>query len=517
MQTRRAARWLDELQGYQMTWNYKPGPQNVVADALSRNPVCGFTCVQYVALLQNDFAIKTPEPAPVPSILDKLSFLDALTTAYSQDAKYQDKAFLNKVDFQQNLYYHGSQVAVPDNADLKTAIMSECHDTLYCGHVGRTKTLHNVQRHFWWPNMHNDVKSFVASCDSCQRNKSSNRKPPGLLKPLSIPHDTWQSVSLDLITSLPQTTSGATAIVVFVDRLSKMVHLAPCTDEVNAEQLADLFLQNIFKLHGLPRELVSDRDPRFTSKLWKALMDRLGVTQAMSSAYHPQTDGNTERVNRVIEDMLRHFIDPSQSNWEQLMPLVEFAINDSYHESIKAIPFMLNYGKRPNLPLDLLLKKDEVPSQFTSVTADDITDRIHSAVTKAKTCLQAAQQRQKAYADKNKSDLQADIGTQVLLCTKLIKLKMKGVPKLLPRWIGPFKVIKKISNAAFKLDLPPCLQIHPVFHASLLKPYIPGRCTPPPPPEIIDGEHEYEVEDIKGRLQLQNSRIQAMPCQVGCW
>jgi hypothetical protein len=344
--------------------------------------------------------------------------------------------------------------------------------------------------------MHADVQAFVASCDSCQRNKSSNRKPYGLLRPLQIPEDTWHSVSFDLITSLPQTASGATAIVVFVDRLSKMVHLAPCKDETGAEGLADIFLNTVFKLHGLPRELVSDRDPRFTSKLWQSLLKRLGVTQAMSSAYHPQTDGNTERVNRVLEDMLRHFIDPAQSNWEQLLPCVEFAINNSYHESIKAVPFVLNYGKRPRLPLDLLLKGNVETGESRSVTADSIANRIHSAVKQAKACLEAAQQRQKAYADRNKSNLQADVGTEVMLSTKNIKLKMKGVPKLLPRWIGPFKVLKKINDVTFKLDLPPSLQIHPVFHASLLKLYVPGRCTPPPPPEVVDGEFEFEVEDI---------------------
>eukprot|EP00878_Enallax_costatus_P006882 GHUV01007210.1.p1 GENE.GHUV01007210.1~~GHUV01007210.1.p1 ORF type:complete len:1163 (-),score=135.24 GHUV01007210.1:586-4074(-) len=494
MQTRRAARWLDELQGYRLTWNYKPGPQNVVADALSRNPVCTFTSVQYVALLQCN---TTDSPALVPSILDKLSFVAALKQAYMQDSHFSDKKLLAKLTLRGNgLYYRGDQVALPDNQDLQTAVISECHDTPYSGHVGRTKTLHNVQRYFWWPYMHATVKHFVASCDSCQRNKSSNHKPYGLLKPLQIPGDTWESVSLDLITSLPQTATGATAIVVFVDRLSKMVHLAPCKDETGAEELADMFLDNVFKLHGLPRELVSDRDPRFTSKLWSALMQRLGVTQAMSSAYHPQTDGNTERVNRVLEDMLRHFINPAQSNWEQLLPLVEFAVNDCYHESIKAVPFVLNYGKRPRLPLDLLLQGQEETGESRSVTADKIADRIHNVVKDAKTCLQAAQQRQKAYADKNKSNLQVDVGSEVMLSTKNIKLKMKGVPKLLPRWIGPFKVVKKLSDVAFRLDLPASLHIHPVFHTSLLKQYIPGRSTPPPPPEVIDDDFEYEVEDI---------------------
>ena len=493
MQTRRAARWLDELQGYRLTWNYKPGPQNVVADALSRHPVCAFTCVQHVCHLQASEVLTPDNP---PSVLDKVSFLDALKFAYLQDSDFANKSFVHNFTQKDGIYYRGTQVVLPNNPELKTTVMSECHDTPYCGHVGRTKTLHNLQRYFWWPHMHADVKQFVATCDSCQRNKSSNRKPYGLLKPLQIPEDTWSSVSLDLITSLPKTASGATAIVVFVDRLSKMVHLAPCTDEVSAENLADIFLDKVFKHHGLPRELVSDRDPRFTSKLWQALLARLGVTQALSSAYHPQTDGNTERVNRVLEDMLRHFIDPTQSNWEQLLPCIEFAINDSYHESIRAVPFMLNYGKRPRLPLDLLLKGEEETGKTRSVTADNITTMIQNAVKQAKTCLQAAQQRQKAYADRNKADLQVDVGSQVLINTKNIKIKMKGVPKLLPRWIGPFKVAKKINDVAFKLELPASLKIHPVFHASLLKEYLPGRSDPPPPPDIIDDELEYEVEEI---------------------
>ena len=253
-----------------------------------------------------------------------------------------------------------------------------------------------------------------------------------------------------------------------------MVRLAPCHDETSSEKFAGIFLDAVFKSHGLPREIVSDRDPRFVSAVWQTLMQRLRVTHAMSSSYRPQTDGQTERVNRVLEDMLRHYIDPTLTNWDTLLPLVEFAINDSYHESIKAVPFVLNYGKRPNLPLDLVLRGEE--NRSTSVTGDSLAETIHSVVKAAKICLEAAQQRQKAYYDKNVSDLKADVGTQVMLSTKNIKIKMKGTSKLLPRWIGPFTVIKKINNVAFKLELPESLKIHPVFHSSLLKLYVPGRC-----------------------------------------
>jgi hypothetical protein len=202
---------------------------------------------------------------------------------------------------------------------------------------------------------------------------------------------------MDLIVSLPQTAAGFTAIAVFVDRLSKMVHLAPCRDDTTAEKFADLFIHHVFRSHGLPAQIVSDRDARFTSKFWRALMERLGVSQALSSAFHPQTDGTTERVNRVL-DMLRHFVDPTQSNWDTLLPLIEFTINDSFHESVRSTPFVLNYGKRPRLPMDLVLTGEGSPgveSKSTNDTADDLAERIQSVVPDAKKCLDAAQQRQK--------------------------------------------------------------------------------------------------------------------------
>jgi hypothetical protein len=288
-----------------------------------------------------------------------------------------------------------------------------------------------------------------------------------------------------------------------------MVRLAPCRDDTTAEQFADIFIQHVFKSHGLPSQIVSDRDPRFTSKLWRALMQRLQVSQAMSSAFHPQTDGNTERVNRVLEDMLRHFVDPAQSNWADLLPLVEFAINDSFHESVGNTPFVLNYGKRPRLPVDLVLRGEVSPNAQSTATcdrADDIAKRIQTVVSDAKKCLETAQQRQKAYADRFRRDFEFAVGSQVLLSTKHINVKMKGTSKLLPRWVGPFKVAEKISSVAYRLDLPASLKIHPVFHASLLKAYEPGRVEPPPPPEVVDGELEWQVEAILAHKDVRVKR-----------
>lgn len=501
MQSRRAAKWLEKLQQYKLQWNYKPGSQNVVADALSRHPaitrpVVAFATLRFVSTLAK--------------LMDSRSFTEGVQQGYDKDINFQDKQFIAELQLKQSLWYtKDGLLVIPDDIDVKTLIMTECHDTPYAGHVGRTKTLHNIRKNFWWPRMFADVRRFIASCDSCQRVKPTNQTPVGLLQPLPVPGDTWDSVSMDLIVSLPQTSAGFTAIAVFVDRLSKMTHLAPCRDDTSAETLAEIFVQNVFKLHGLPSQIVSDRDPRFTGKFWRALMQRLEVSQAMSSAFHPQTDGNTERVNRVLEDMLRHYIDPAQSTWDSLLPLVEFAINDSYHESVRNTPFVLNFGKRPRLPVDLALRGEEAQSQVTNATCDSavaLVDRIHRVVAEAKKCLEAAQQRQKAYADQHRRDVDFAVGTEVLLNTKHIKINMKGSSKLLPRWVGPFKVTEKINPVAYKLELPPNLKIHPVFHASLLKAYVPGRVDPPPPPEIVDEEFEWEVESVLAHRDVQVSR-----------
>jgi hypothetical protein len=499
MMSRRSARWLEDLQGYDFVWHYKPGPQNVVADALSRHPVVGTSLVLLGTLTST---------SPLMKLTDSVSFMDAIKQAYERDPWFTDFVNIKPLSCRQGLYYIGEMLVLPNDAHLKTIVLSECHDTPYSGHVGRTKTLHRVQRHFWWPTVTADVRRFVASCDSCQRHKASNRRPGGLLQPLPVPTDTWSSVSMDLIVSLPQTAAGYTAIAVFVDRLSKMVRLAPCRDDTSAEQFADLFVEHVFRSHGLPATIVSDRDPRFTSGVWQALMTRLQVTHSMSSAFHPQSDGNTERVNRVLEDMLRHFVDPTQSNWDKLLPLVEFAINDSYHESVRAVPFVLVYGRRPRVPLDLVLKGEGSADALvsTSDTADAVVSTIQDAVCRARKCLEAAQQRQKAYADRVRRDVSFVVGTDVLLSTKHINLQMKGTPKLLPRWIGPFKVVKQVGSVAYQLELPANLKIHPVFHVSLLKAYVPGRVAPPPPPDMVDGVEEWEVEAILSHKDVKVRR-----------
>ena len=249
------------------------------------------------------------------------------------------------------LYWKEDRLVVPNVPRVRSALLWEYHDSPYAGHLGVNKTLRNRQRSFRWQGMFTDCTNYVQTCVSCQRNKRTSGKPTGLLQPLNIPHAPWESVSTDFITGLPRTKAGFDAIIVFVDRLTKYVHLAPTHTICTATAWADLFMQHVFCNHGLPLSIVSDRGTQFAGHFSKALADKLRITWNLSTAFHPQTDGQTERMNRTVEDMLRHFVTPTMTNWDELLVSAQFAVNNAWQESIQNTPFFLNRGRHPRTPM----------------------------------------------------------------------------------------------------------------------------------------------------------------------
>jgi hypothetical protein len=279
-----------------------------------------------------------------------------------------------------------------------------------------------------------------------------------------------------------------------------MIHLAPTTTKCDAKEAAQLFIANIVRLHGLPRMLISDRDTRFRSHFFQHVTKTLGIKHGFSTAYHPQTDGQTENVNGVIEDYLRHYIDSHQSNWEDMLPMAEFAYNNAFHTALNSTPFLMNYGVEPLTPLSLLSDKGRhAHREFLThcPSAERFTEHMQQSLTIARRWLQAAQQRDKVYADKKRKDVLYNVGDQVLLSTKNLRLKASGSRKLLPRYIGPFPITKVVNKAAYELHLPQQLRCHNVFHVSLLQKFVPGAMSPPPPmPEFLDEQPEWEVEKL---------------------
>jgi transposase InsO family protein len=230
---------------------------------------------------------------------------EALIAAYKEKGEKlaEEVARYSLRQTDDGLYCRQQHVYVP-TPSLRRRCLQEIHDAPYSGHKGVNKTLAAVQRLYWWPGMKAAVTNYVTTCASCQRNKVQGKKPIGLLQPLEVPAAQWAEVTMDFITGLPCTAAGHDAIMVFCDRLTKMVHFAACTTTIDAAGAAKLFRDRVVAAHGLPVSIISDRDARFTSDFWKALVGLLGIQHKMSSAFHPQTDGQTERVNRVLEEYL---------------------------------------------------------------------------------------------------------------------------------------------------------------------------------------------------------------------
>lgn len=499
----RQSRWKDVIANFDFDIEYMKGDSNPVADGLSRRP----DHLHSSALLAT-----SPPSSSSPSIsaVSSDSFAADLAQSALDDPSYQaalvrQRTRTNPVQVQNGRLVCGDRVYVPNDLALQTRILQECHDSSLGGHLGKEKTIDQVKRRFYWPGMDAVIQRYVTSCDACQRNKPSQQAPIGLLKSLPIPTRPWQQVSMDLITALPRSRSGKDAIVVFVDKLTKMVHYVATSTTVTAPQLATIFMREVVRLHGVPESILSDRDPRFTANFWRAFWFQLGTTLTMSTAYHPQTDGQTERANRTLEEMLRSRINFRQTDWDDHLAAAELAINNSIQSSTGFSPFYLNTGQEVRLPLDQAiagLRPSSNPEAAVRIS------RLKSDLDRARTHIEQAQKRQAKYADRHRREVKFVVGDQVLLSTA--HLRMVGsdtrTPKFSFKYLGPFK-IKRIANAnAYELDLPVQLRIHPVFNVNRLKSYRDGAAAFPsrpraddrPPPEITlaDGAEQYEVESI---------------------
>jgi hypothetical protein len=289
-----------------------------------------------------------------------------------------------------------------------------------------------------------------------------------------------------------------------------MVHLAPGRSTDTAKDVSLQFIAKIISLHGMPKSIVSDRDARFTGSFWQSLMTKLDTKTLLSSAFHPQTDGQTERMNRTLEQFLRMYINYQQTNWDELLPLAEFALNNHTSASTGYSPFYLNYGRNPSLT-------DYSPREVANPSAEDLSQHIQQTLTHAKEILGKAQKQQKIFADQNRREVNFNIGEQVLLSSENVTVdnqKERPSKKLAERFIGPFKIIEKVGKVAYRLELPGNMKIHNVFHVAKLKTYRPSKDFHPertshgrPDPLIIDGEDEWEVEYlvdkrlVRGRTQ----------------
>jgi hypothetical protein len=397
-------------------------------------------------------------------------------------------------------------------------LMQEHHDIPIAGHAGRERTLSRLARSYYWPGMGRAVQQFVRSCSTCQRSKASTRPNVGLAQPLDIPTEPCVDWSFDMVSALPLSTQGHTAVLNFVDRFSKRVIIIPTTLELTAEEAASLFIQHVFRHHGLCRSLVGDRDPRWTADFFESLFARLGTQLHLSTANHPQSDGQTEKMNAVVEQTLRSFVAHHQQDWEDLLPLVEFAINDKVASATGHTPFYLSHGRHPLSPSDLLNPTTASSTVATPSTVQRWLSRHHAAIQEATDCLQAAQARAARYADRNHKPVNWKPGQEVWVHRDfLTPSEERNQPghKLAPRFYGPYKIVRRVSANAMELALPAGCRAHPVINISALKEHIPntmpGRVQPPPPSFVdLEGHERFIVQEVLDE-RLRKVKTQAQP------
>lgn len=352
------------------------------------------------------------------------------------------------------------RICIPE-CSLRLQIIAELHNE---GHVGRDRTLQLVTHSYFWPTLRRDVERFVACCRVCQQAKGKATNA-GLYLPLPIPTQPWTDVSMDFVLGLPRTQRGFDSIFVVVDRFSKMAHFIPCKKSTDAVDVATLFFREIYRLHGLPSSIVSDRDTRFLSHFWRSLWKQLGTSLDMSTAYHPQTDGQTEVTNRALGDFLRCLVGDNIKSWDSKLCKAEFAHNHALNRTLGFSPFQVVYGIVPRCPLDLSLLPDKSRLHGTAV---DFVAELESVHRSARVQLEKTTAKYKKAADSKRREVLFSPGDLVWVYLTKDRLPLHEYNKLRSRKIGPLEVMECINPNAYRIRLPNHIRTHGVFNVKHL-------------------------------------------------
>lgn len=361
---------------------------------------------------------------------------------------------------------------------MRKLIFDQVHEKPTAGHWGSMKTLDLLTRTFDWQNSRADIIKFCKLCRSCQSIKVDRRPPQGTMMPLPIPDRPWSTIGVDFIVKLPQS-GGFDSVMVIVDHFSKTAHFIPAKETWSAYDLALAFVNTVFKLHGLPDKIVSDRGTVFMSQFWKAVLDQLQVNPAPSTAFHPQTDGQVERINAILEDYLRHFVSENQDDWSKWLAIAEFSYNNTTSSSTQFSPFFAVHGYHPRY--NSLVASSGVPAADSFIQhIQDIQVQLCKNLTKAK----EAQSR--FYNKGQRIDVTYHPGDLVWLSRKHIKTRRPN-SKLDVRRLGPFRVRRMVGKNAAELELSKGFsRLHPVFNVALLMPFLTQEETVFPDPQFTD-------------------------------
>ena len=446
---------MTRLMGLQFKIVYKKGKDNLAADALSR--VAHLHTLQVVSMVRPDWLQEVlhsyaTDPR-AQKLLTQLAIQSPDMAGYSLDngiIRYKNKLW------------------IAQNSALQTKIIAAFHSSAIGGHSGTKTTYQRLKTHFAWKGMKMAVEDFVKQCSVCQQAKHTNHSPPGLLQPLPIPEGVWMDISMDFIEGLPKS-NGYSVIMVVVDRLTKFAHFVAVKHPYTTSTIAQLFMDNIVKLHGLPNSIVSDRDTIFVSVFWKELFKLYRVNLQLSTAYHPQSDGQTERVNQCLELYLRCAVQDSPKTWHSWLSLAQLWYNSTYHSSLGCSPFKALYGYDPKVGAAPTIQ------QTTPVNVAELVENRELHLQALKENLAKAQNIIKVMADKHHTDIEFQVGDQVLLKLQPYtqsSMVNRPFPQLSYKYFGPYLITERIGLVAYRLKLPDDSKIHDVFHVSQLKPFV---------------------------------------------
>ena len=467
-----------QLAEYNFEIHHVKGTANGKADALSRRP---------------DYDTGEDDNRDVVVLPDAL-FIRTITTIHTNHEDQDEDVLkpwidpheLKRVD---GTWYKNARRVITNIGNGTRAVIKAHHDSQVYGHPGIARTIQLVERANWWPGLRREVTDYMKGCTECQRNKVNTRPTRAPLQPIFAKPEAmpFETVAIDFITKLP-VSQGYDSILTVTDHdCSKATIFIPCVEEISGEETAALYAKHVFTRFGLPSKIISDRDPRFASKFTRELCKVLGIQQNISTAYHPRTDGQSERSNQWLEQYLRFWVNERQDDWAQRLPIAEFVHNNWPSETTRESPFHILMGYHPRA--DWTDKKSPIPQVLTRL----------EQMAEARNRAQELMKRAQISWIKNRDTPKYKEGDQVWLEGRHLRTN-QPTAKLAPRRHGPFPIVQVMSPVNYRLKLPPQWSIHDVFHIDLLTPY---RETPThganyqrPPPDLVDGVEEFEVEKV---------------------
>ncbi|GJV94911.1 putative reverse transcriptase domain-containing protein [Tanacetum coccineum] len=445
-------RWIELFSDYDCEIRYHLGKANVVADALSKK--------ERVKLKR----VRAMNMTFQWSIKDRI--LVAQKEACDESARLQkglDEMIERRND---GALYYLDRIWVPLKGVVRTLIMDEAHKSKYSVHPEADKMYYDHRDRYWWSGMKKDIAVYVSKCLTCLKVKAEHQRPSSLLQQPEIPEWKWEEIAMEFVTKLPRTSSGHDTIWVIMNRLTKSAHFLPVREDYKMDRLARLYLNEIVTRHGVPISIISDRDSQFTSRFWQSTQEALGTRLDLSTPYHPQTDGQSERSIQTLEDMLRVRVLDFGGSWDVHLLLIEFSYDNSYHSSVRCAPFEALYSRKCRSPI--LWAEVGEGQLIRPALVQETTEKI----SQIKDRLKVARDRQKSYADKRRKPLEFCVGDYVLLKVSpwkgVVRFGKKG--KLAPRFVEPFEIIEQIGPVAYRLMSPEELNgVYDTFHVSNLK------------------------------------------------